>query len=173
MTDSLRVLRARWNSFARLSASQKAFALEALLWLFMSMLLVKRVPFRYWSRFLGAKAAADSLDETPDCPDAVREVSQAIRRVNRAFRGRFTCLMEAVAGKAMLNRRGIPNTLALGARTVPSEGGELNMEAHAWLRCGQTILLGGEAHDRFTVVAQFRSPAALPYDRRSTGASPE
>ncbi|MCC6800815.1 MAG: lasso peptide biosynthesis B2 protein [Anaerolineae bacterium] len=166
MTSSLRTLRARWNSFSRLSTPQKALALEALLWLLVSMLAVKLVPFRYWSRFLGAKAAADSLDETPECPDTVREVSQAINRVNRVFRGRFTCLMQATAGKAMLNRRGIPNTLALGARTVRAESAAVIMEAHAWLKCGSFILLGGEAHDRFTVVAQFHSPAP-PVSRQS------
>lgn len=166
MTGSLRILRARWTRFSRLSVSQKTLTLEATFWLFVSMLAVKLVPFRYWSRFLGAKAAADSPDETPDCPDTVREVSQAINRVNRVFRGRFTCLMEAAAGKAMLNRRGIPNTLALGARAARAESGVVTMEAHAWLKCGSFILLGGEAHDRFTAVAQFHSPAP-PVSRQS------
>jgi len=161
----LQSLRARWVSLTRLTASQKRATLEAVLWLLGSMLLIKLVPFRYWSRFLGVKMAVDSLEETPHCPDLSREVSQTIRRVNRIFRGRFTCLMQAVAGKAMLNRRGIPNTLVLGARTIRGNNGELKMEAHAWLKCGAIILLGGEVHDRFTAVAQFRSPA-LPRDSR-------
>lgn len=130
------------------------------------MLAVKLVPFRYWSRFLGEKAAADSFEETPDCPETVREVSLAIRRVNCVFCGRFTCLMEATAGKALLNRRGIPNTLVLGARAARAESSAVTMEAHAWLKCGSSILLGGEAHDRFTAVAQFHSPAP-PNPRQS------
>jgi len=166
VTGSLRVLRARWNSFSRLSASQKTLALEAVFWLLVSMLAVKLVPFRYWPRFLGEKAAANALEETPDCPDTACDVSLAIRRVNRVFRGCFTCLMEAAAGKAMLNRRGIPNTLVLGARALRAESGAVTMEAHAWLKCGSSILLGGEAHARFTAVAQFHSPAP-PVPRQS------
>lgn len=159
MTGTLRILRARWGRFSRLSASQKFLTLEAALWLFASLLLVKIVPFRYWSRYLGAKSAGDRPIEGLGCvPSAAQETAQTIRRVNRVFRGRFTCLMEANAGKAMLNRRGIPNTLVLGARTVRSEDDGLRMEAHAWLKCGAIILLGGEGHNRFTVVAQFHSP---------------
>lgn len=159
MTGTLRILRARWSRFFRLSASQKFLTLEAVLWLFASMLLVKLVPFRYWSRYLGAKDVATPPEDTHSDLALAREVALAVRRVNRVFRGRFTCLMEATAGKAILNRRGIPNTLALGARTVRSEDNDLSMEAHAWLKCDAVILLGGEAHDRFTVVAEFHSPA--------------
>jgi len=162
---TLRNLRARRVRFACVNTGQKLLLLEAAFWLLVSKLAVKLVPFRYWSRFLGAKAAADLLEDTPHCPDISHEVSQAIFHVNCVFRGRFTCLMQATAGKALLNRRGIPNTLVLGARTVRGESGELRIEAHAWLKCGIAILLGGEAHDQFTVVAQFRSPT-LPHNSR-------
>lgn len=157
MIGTFRTIRAQWLAFVRLSAPQKFLVFEASLFLFASMLLVKFVPVRYWSRFLGTKTAGNPLEETFRCPDTALEVSQAIHRVNRGFRGRFTCLMLAVAGKAMLNRRGVPNILLLGARTVHDTKRGLCMEAHAWLRCGSTILLGGEVHDRFTVVAQFHS----------------
>lgn len=121
------------------------------------MLLIKLIPFRYWSRLLGTELG-DAPEQVRDCPDTAHEVGEAIRRTNRIFQGRLTCLMQAVAGKSMLNRRGIPNTLVLGVRTRRDAESELSLEAHAWLRCGSSILLGGETQDYFSVVARFRSP---------------
>ncbi|WP_430736732.1 lasso peptide biosynthesis protein [Roseicyclus salinarum] len=51
----------------------------------------------------------------------LRDVRWAIEAVNRTVGGRFTCLMLGMAGKAMLNRRGIANTLVLGAKLSRGE----------------------------------------------------
>ena len=89
----------------------------------------------------------------------LRDVRWAVEAVNRTFGGHFTCLMQGMAGKAMLNRRGVANTLVLGARlggeTGPSD--DAGMSAHAWLCAGPVILLGGEVRAGFVPVTSYHS----------------
>ena len=61
------------------------------------------------------------------------------------------CLVQAVAGKAMLRRRSMPTTLYLGV----AKDENARLCAHAWLRCGDVIVTGREGADRFSVVSTF------------------
>ena len=65
-----------------------------------------------------------------------------------------TCLVQAIAVQLMLNRRGIPGTLYLGA----VKDKENKLHAHAWVRCGKSILTGAEGHQRFSVISTFAQP---------------
>lgn len=67
--------------------------------------------------------------------------------------------MQAIAGKAILNRRGVANTLILGAKLQRSdEDPDGNaMAAHAWLRAGPIVLLGGEASVGFVPMTSYHS----------------
>jgi hypothetical protein len=54
----------------------------------------------------------------------------------------------------MLKRRRVPGAFYLGA--VPSSGGhDSQLSAHAWLKCGERILLGESGHEAFGVVSTF------------------
>jgi hypothetical protein len=72
---------------------------------------------------------------------ATRAVAQAARFVPRA-----TCLVQALALRWMLRRRGIGCEFRVGASR--SEYGEF--EAHAWIECGGKLLIGAEPAPRFT-----------------------
>lgn len=66
------------------------------------------------------------------------------------------CLVRAIAGKRMLAFRRVSSTLYLGvARNEESEERGLALRAHAWLRCGDVILLGRRVADQFTAVSMF------------------
>lgn len=58
--------------------------------------------------------------------------------------GRSTCLIRALVLKRLLLRRGVGTVLVIGATR-----GAGVLQAHAWLRLGDGILLGGEGHDRY------------------------
>lgn len=61
------------------------------------------------------------------------------------------CLVKAIAGMMMLERRGIDSTIYLG--TTRDEDGK--MIAHAWLRSGPFYVSGSEGMKQFTVVGMF------------------
>ena len=80
----------------------------------------------------------------------LRNVSNAIHKMSRYTFWESECLVKAMAGMKMLERRQIESTLYLG--TAKDETG---LVAHAWLRSGPFYISGAEGMDRFTVVATF------------------
>ena len=81
----------------------------------------------------------------------LKRISYAIQTMSRYTIWESQCLVQAIAAKKMLERRGIENTLYLG--TAKDEEGKLI--AHAWLRSGSYYLTGAEEMKRFTVVSSF------------------
>lgn len=142
-------------TFIRLPLQRQCFYLEALANLVCAWMLVRWIPFRYWSRWLG-----DTVEYAPShvpSPAIAKNVGHTIRQLNRAFGDRFTCLMQATAGKFMLNRRKIENTLVLGVCTERNDSLAMTMKAHAWLHSGASVLLGGEVRQKFTPISSFHS----------------
>jgi len=95
-------------------------------------------------------ASSDENDKDGDRKTEV-SVSRAILTMSRHLPWESKCLVQAISGKMMLRRRQIPSTLYLGV--AKKEDGDLN--AHAWIRCGDRILTGARGHRQFTVVASF------------------
>lgn len=79
------------------------------------------------------------------------------------------CLVQAIAARWMLGRRGVPTTLHLGVtRAAPTDvhpeavlGGLRRderpglMRAHAWLSCEDFVVTGGPLVSHYTLVASF------------------
>jgi hypothetical protein len=64
-----------------------------------------------------------------------------------------TCLVQALAGAAVLKQRDIPVSLVLGVKKHGA-GREL-LAAHAWLLSGTRCIIGGESRDLYTPIATF------------------
>lgn len=144
----------------RQSRSRRQLVLEASRELLRAWWLVRSREFRTYAGNLGeAHPGGFATEFTHDDLALLDDVRWAIDAVNRAFGGRFTCLMQAMAGKVMLNRRGIENTLVLGAKLKrdEAEAGEAPMAAHAWLKVGRLILLGGEVSVGYVPVTSYHS----------------
>ena len=122
--------------------------------------LVRFREFRTYAGELGyAHPAGFSSEFIHDDAALLRDIRWAIDAINRTVGGRFTCLMQAMAGKVILNRRGVENTLVLGAklRRDKAEAGDAPMAAHAWLKVGRLVLLGGEASVGYVPVTSYHS----------------
>ena len=68
----------------------------------------------------------------------LKNISQAIHIMSRYTFWESQCLVKAIAGMKMLERRKIESTLYLG--TAKDENGK--MIAHAWLRSGPFYITG-------------------------------
>lgn len=68
-----------------------------------------------------------------------------------------SCLTQALAGRWLLERRGFDTRVVLGVRRTPAGG----LAAHAWLRAGQLVILGGDSDDlsTFTELTELGSAA--------------
>ena len=65
---------------------------------------------------------------------------------------RSTCLVQALAARRWLARRGVASELVLGAR----KPGGAELDAHAWLKAGERIVVGGDGQG----YAPFTPPRA-------------
>ncbi|SFU47028.1 Transglutaminase-like superfamily protein [Methylobacterium sp. 174MFSha1.1] len=139
--------------------------LEALVWSAAASLAIRTVPFRILAARLGpmrgtASAPTDFSGADRHRAAAVRPIGRAVERAAQRMPWPVRCLPQAMAAKGMLAVRGIPSRLHLGvapasARTGMAAEKTAKMTAHAWLTCGDTMVVGGEARPGFTELARF------------------
>ncbi|VEF49083.1 Uncharacterised protein [Bacillus freudenreichii] len=113
--------------------------------------LLKVIPFSKVAPALG-EHMKETTNELKEANTAlVKNVSHAIHIMSKYTLWESQCLVKAIAGMKMLEKRGIESTLYLG--TARNETGE--MIAHAWLRSGPFYLTGAEGMENFTTVSTF------------------
>lgn len=152
-------LMSRLKTIVLLPRRKKLLVAEATAELILAWALVRQFNFSKYSLRLGKPHPGEYIVDLDADEEVLRDIRWAIKTINRALDRRYTCLMMAMAGKAMLNRRGVSNSLVLGAKIEPHAGignGE-NMAAHAWLSVGQLILLGGEERQGYLPVTSYYS----------------
>lgn len=70
----------------------------------------------------------------------IDRVAFAIPRMGARVPWKGTCLVQALAAQHWLARRGIGSEIVLGARKTGDKG----IDAHAWLKAGDRIVVGGD-----------------------------
>jgi len=130
-------------------------AVEALWWLSLVRMTLWILPIRYVVRWMGLiQGGTEGTGSKVYQPgEKATRIGWAVHAASARTPWRNTCLIQALAGAHMLSRRSLPAVLYLGAAHDRSHGDKL--EAHAWLSCGDAILIGQGDKDRFTVVATF------------------
>ena len=148
------------RKLVRLPWRDRLLLAEAALWLVVARLAVLLVPFRWMAPRLG-ETMASSPEEDPADVELPRRVGWAVSVASGSLPWKSRCLAEAIAGKAMLRRRGVASTLYLGM----ARDGRQELDAHAWLRCGSVILTGERARQGHEVIASFAEPTASARER--------
>jgi hypothetical protein len=118
------------------------------------------LPFAKVAPFLGKQMTETSQTLERANKETLRNVSNAIHIMSKYTFWESQCLVKAIAGMKMLEKRQIESTLYLG--TGKDEKG--NFAAHAWLRSGPFYISGSEGMENFTVIAKFAkelSPAKI------------
>lgn len=149
---SLRLLY-RLRRFRSWKPHQRRLALEAVFFLLSARLLVMVIPFRYYHRLLGRQGLESDREVVVD--RQARRSAHTVQVVSKYCFWQCRCLTQAIALKFILRRRRINCTVYLGVARSEADG----LRAHAWLRCGQEILVGAEGHQEFAIVARFSEPA--------------
>jgi len=123
---------------------------EAFFLLAASSLLIALVPFRILGRIAAWKFPAATPD--PGRRNAeIAKVRWAVSACARRAPWRAVCFQQGLAAQLMLRRRGIPSVLYYGA-ALDTKGG---LAAHVWIRDGNVDVIGGEAANKFAVLATF------------------
>ncbi|MGW6192107.1 lasso peptide biosynthesis B2 protein [Bacillus cereus] len=140
----------RLRVFLSLNTETKLLFLEAFIFLGWARVL-KSITFSKVAPSLGDYMNETPVAQIPPHGDTLKKVSEAISIMSRYTFWESQCLVKAMAGMKMLEKRHIESTLYLG--TAKDNNGELI--AHAWLRSGSFYVTGSEGMEKFTVVGSF------------------
>ena len=143
--------------FGRLPNRRRMLLTEAVYWLAVARIALVAMPFRKLAARFGVvhtPAQAALVPQPPHAGDAravASEVGWAVTRAARYVPFRAVCLPQAIAAKAMLDRRHIASVMHFGVATHPGA----RMDAHAWLDAGGVEVTGYPLRPDFVEVACF------------------
>lgn len=143
--------------FCSFNLKTKFLLIEALYYLGWARMMINK-PFSSFSHLLGTMALETQKYENKNQVSSLKNVYQAIRIMSKHTFWESKCLVQAIAGMKMLERRKIDSTLYLGTAKDKDSG---KMIAHAWLRSGSFYVTGKEGMERFTVVAKFAKTSVI------------
>lgn len=118
-----------WRKFWYLSSEQKRLLAEAVALLACVRVGLRVLPFRTLRRALELSPTADAA--------SIERVTWAVTAAVRRVRG-TTCLATALIVCTMLRRHGHESVLRIGVRQTDRS----QLEAHAWVECQGTIVIG-------------------------------
>jgi hypothetical protein len=145
----MKVIR-KLKTLIKLDTKTKLLLMEAYYFLALAR-ISKMYPFVKVAPTLGEYMKQTSYMNHSSNVYTIKKVSSAIYLMSNYTFWESECLVKAIAGMRMLERRGIESTLYLG--TGKDENGKLI--AHSWLRSGSYFISGKEGMERFTIVGTF------------------
>jgi hypothetical protein len=122
---------------------------EAWCLLHVAKLVIVFMPFKKiasWMGNLGVESAHNLLST-----EIALKVEYAVRIASRYTLHQSKCYDQALTAKALLGQCSLPATIYFGL----AKENENQLMAHAWVRCGHSIISGKAGMERFTVVACF------------------
>ena len=143
--------------FVALSSQDKRLFLAAFCLSGIIRLVILLLPFRFLAPVLGNSMRESSMEEKDTKLGEAKRVGRMVERVSRYTPWESNCLVQAIVGKVLLRKHGISNTLYLGVKMEE----ERCLVAHAWLRCAETILTGGQVYKKFSVVGKFSDDGCI------------
>lgn len=129
----------------------EAFVLVVFAW------LINMAPMRIYTRVLGHRTAINSQPVTDTQIKRAVRITRAIRFVSRHVPFKAVCIEETIAASLALRVRRIPATAFIGVhkdreQRVPDADGH---NAHAWLKVGDYILIGGPNVSGYVPLVSF------------------
>lgn len=117
-------------------------------------LAVGCLPIRRATRLFGLRVAAPPFAAHTMTPPPGQDVAWAIATAAGRLPWHSTCLMQALAGAALLRRRRLPALVFFGVPRGSVTMGAFT-SAHAWLDCDGHILTGAAEQPNFRQIVVF------------------
>lgn len=109
------------------------------------------IPSKYLEKYWGDKNMESSETETENHLWTARFIGREVNRVADLTPWESKCMIRALTAQYLLHRKGIPSTMYLGV----GKDDDGNMIAHAWIRCGEYYVTGGDGKG-LAIVGKFR-----------------
>ena len=109
------------------------------------------VPMSRIEKMIGVRGEESEAEETSENLRLAQLVGFHVNRVTGHLPLKRKCFVRALSARKILMKKGVNTTLYLGVRKENDK-----MAAHAWLRCGQIYVTGGNGTD-YAMVAKFKA----------------
>lgn len=153
---NLDLIKRSFRKILSLSKYDKRLIFEALILVGLYRMMILVVPFNKYSKYIGEYNRETPLEINDNDYNSIKRIAWSVNIVSKYVPWESKCFVQALTAQRLLKRRKIDNTLYLGLNTHSNK-----MEAHAWLRCGQILVTGGNNKNGFTQVAKFGSISKL------------
>lgn len=127
----------------------KWLSLIALFWSAIYRIEILTMKPKQLRKYWGKEGKESSRKEEKENYRYAVGVAYAVDRICTRTTWESKCLVRALTAQHMLSKKGIHTTLYLGCRL---EGEK--MVAHAWLRCGEMYVTGGNG-EGYAIVSKF------------------
>ena len=141
-----------YKKIVQLSFEEYILIFVAFLFLFFSKLVLLFFPLKKLAPRLGIINQTLNTNLNSSQELKALQIKIAVARAARLVPWRSVCIDQAMTGLMMLSRHKIPSSLCLG---VKKENNENKLLAHAWIVCGNRILIGGRESRGFKLVSTF------------------
>lgn len=141
----------KWKVFSKLSMNKKWYAINIFILSGIIRAVILAVPFKKVKKHLGIYNVESTEEAGEEVNSIAEEIGDLVSRVCRITPWQSKCLVQAIVAKILLEHKKIDTTLYLGVAKEKTG----NLTAHAWLRCGQTIVTGEGAMPQYKSVAKF------------------
>lgn len=142
-------MRLAFHKIFFVSSIERNLFFEAWITSFFARLKLIFTPFSTYSKKLGKHNYLPEEFINYDA-DLVFLIKRSIKRAVAYSVWRNKCLEQSVTAKKMLKKRGIISTIYFGVRKTNNV-----LEAHAWVKIGDSFVVGERNHETFTVVAYY------------------
>ena len=131
--------------------NEKWMSIKSYIYTLFYRLCILWLPKPKLERMMGERGEESQTEETLENLKRAMRISTHVNRITEHTVWESKCLVRAMTARKLLKEEGIHSTLYLG---VGKDEGK--MIAHAWLRCGQMYVTGGNGKD-YAMVAKFRN----------------
>ncbi len=139
------------RKFSTLGPQEKKILKEAYGLMIWGSFMLRFVPMQRMAPVLGVYRKDDSRPPNETETETIWLMRRNMLRAKRYIPWKTRCFAEAYTAKKILERRHINSTLCLGVQ----KGRNKELKAHAWVRMGDKIIVGGKHSRAFTNVGYF------------------
>jgi hypothetical protein len=136
------------------SSEQKKLFIEAFYYLIICQILILLYPFK---KIIIRQKLEDTNLITQDYPIVEsynKDISWAVKSAAKYVPFKALCLVQALTAQRMLKKRKIKGFLFLGLKK--DKGSAKGLAAHAWVKCNNFIITGGDQPlDKYAVISVY------------------
>lgn len=142
----MKKFKAIYSNLVKSSFSKKILIFRALWYMFYVRMLMLFVKYKRYEKHLGERGIETEKNIPEDFDDTIQEIRRVVIGLSRYTPWESKCMVQALACKWLLTRKGIKSTIYFGI------SGQKELKAHAWLRVGEKIVTGKKGHKQFKIV---------------------